>query len=332
MMTVADGPQTVPAGSGAGPWLDRSVSVRVPATSANLGPGFDAFGLALGVHDVVRASVIGGGLEIEVTGIGEPTAMHGERHLVVRAMRAAFEVLGGQPPGIGLRCVNAIPHGFGLGSSAAAIVAGILAARALRNGGIERLPDESVLQLAADLEGHADNVAACLAGGLTIAWGTSRGPAGGSVRCLRLDPLPGLAPVICVPAEPLATATARQVLPDSVPHADAAKNAARAAMLVAALTQDPPLTDPGVLLDATEDFLHQPYRADSMPGTAELVRVLRDAGIPAVVSGAGPAVLALIMPNAGAGQAAVTAIAAALGHEWTVRALSFDRDGAAVRP
>jgi len=158
-----------------------------------------------------------------------------------------------------------------------------------------------------------------------------RATAAGSVRRLRLDPRPGLTPVICVPEEPLATATARQVLPASVPHADAAKNAARAAMLVAALTQDPPVPDPAVLLDATEDFLHQPYRAASMRGTAELVRVLRDAGIPAVVSGAGPAVLALIVPGASAGQAAVTAIAAELGHEWTVRALSVDRDGAAVR-
>jgi homoserine kinase len=330
-MASADEPETAPADSGPVPWLDRSVTVRVPATSANLGPGFDAFGLALGLHDVLHARVIGGGLEIEVTGIGEPTATQGERHLVVRAMRAAFDVLGGQPSGIGLHCVNAIPHGFGLGSSAAAIVAGVLGARALRADGIERLPDDAVLQLAADLEGHADNVAACLAGGLTIAWGTRRDSAGGSVRCVRLAPLPGLAPVMCVPAEPLATATARQVLPASVPHADAAKNAARAGMLVAALTQDPPLTDPAVLLDATEDFLHQPYRADSMRGTAELVRVLRDAGIPAVVSGAGPAVLALIVPGASAGQAAVTSVAAGVGGEWTVRALSVDRDGAAVR-
>src|SRR5262249_10168637 len=135
MMTAADGPQTVPAGSGAGPWLDRSGSVPGPAPSANPGPGFGAVGLSRGVHDVVHATVIGGGLEIEVTGIGEPTATHGERHLVVRAMRAAFEVLGGQPPGIGLRCVNAIPHGFGLGSSAAAIVAGGVAAPARCRGG-----------------------------------------------------------------------------------------------------------------------------------------------------------------------------------------------------
>src|SRR5215470_7574274 len=163
-----------------GQWRDGQVTVQVPATSANLGPGFDALGLALALHDRVSARVTGGGLQVKVTGIGERTAGYGERHLVVRAMRATFDALGGQPDGIGLRCVNAIPHGFGLGSSAAAVVAGILAARALRNGGIERLPDESVLQLAADLEGHADNVAACLAGGLTIAWGTRLDPEGGS--------------------------------------------------------------------------------------------------------------------------------------------------------
>src|SRR5215472_17156935 len=154
-MTSADGPETVPTASGPEPWLDRPVTVRVPATSANLGPGFDAFGLALGLHDVLHASVIGAGLEIEVTGIGKPTATEGERHLVVRAMRAGFEVLGAQPSGIGLSCVNAIPHGFGLGSSAAAIVAGILAARALCGvAGREALPDSAVLDLATDFDGH----------------------------------------------------------------------------------------------------------------------------------------------------------------------------------
>ncbi len=333
----------------AGPWRDRPVTVRAPATSANLGPGFDALGLALGLHDEVQARAIGGGLRIEVTGVGAGTAGHGEQHLVVRAMRAAFDALGGQPSGIGLRCVNAIPHGFGLGSSAAAIVAGILAARALRVGGEEELPDDAVLRLAADLEGHADNVAACLAGGLTIAW---TGGGQGAVRCVRLEPLPGLTPVLCVPAAPLATVQARQVLPATVPHADAAKNAARSALLVAALTRGAPPADPGVMLDATQDFLHQPYRADSMPRTAELVGALREAGIPAVVSGAGPAALALVVPGVTAGPDAVAATAAAAatveaataaaataatvaaatdsGHNWTVRVLSVDRVGAAV--
>ncbi len=157
--------------------LGQAVVVRSPATSANLGPGFDALGLALSLHDEVHAEVTGSGLHIEVSGVGERTARYGEGHLVVRAMRAAFDAIGGQPPGIALRCVNAIPHGFGLGSSAAAIVAGVLAARALSGGaGAARLPDDAVLRLAADIEGHADNVAACLAGGLTIAW--DAGPSG----------------------------------------------------------------------------------------------------------------------------------------------------------
>ncbi|HEX9063929.1 MAG TPA: hypothetical protein VF843_02410, partial [Streptosporangiaceae bacterium] len=184
-----------PAGSWAAP-----VVVRTPATSANLGPGFDALGLALGLYDEVEAQVIASGLRIEVSGFGAHTASMGERHLVVRAMRQAFDALGGQPPGLALRCTNAIPHGFGLGSSAAGVVAGLLAARALAGERGTALCDEAVLALAAGFEGHADNAAACLAGGLTIAWSASR--AGDSVRWLRLEPLPGLIPVLCVPAVP----------------------------------------------------------------------------------------------------------------------------------
>jgi homoserine kinase len=317
-------------------WLAGPVVVRVPATSANLGPGFDALGLALSLHDEVHAEVIAGGVRIEVTGVGEQTARYGEGHLVVRAMRAAFDALGEQPPGIGLRCVNAIPHGFGLGSSAAAIVSGVLAARALfGSDGREPMPDEALLGIATGLEGHADNVAACLAGGLTIAWDSAevgaRPEPRRSVRSVRLEPLPGLTPVLCVPAVPLSTETARRVLPASVPHADAAKNAARAALLVTALTQPGPAQDSGLLLDATHDFLHQPYRADSMPATAELLRELREAGVPAVVSGAGPAALALLLPGVTPGADVVRATAAASGRDWTVSVLAVDRDGAVVR-
>ncbi|HEX9034754.1 MAG TPA: homoserine kinase [Streptosporangiaceae bacterium] len=324
-------------------WPEEPVRVRVPATSANLGPGFDSLGLALGLHDVVEATVIDGGLRIEVTGIGEHAARFGEKHLVVRSMRAAFEALGESPPGLALRCANAMPHGFGLGSSAAAIVAGILAARELcGEAGCTRLPDEAVLRLAADLEGHADNVAACLAGGLTIAWTADTPGAAGppapapspsmGFRCARLEPLPGLVPVLCVPAVPLATEVARQVLPATVPHADAANNAARSALLIAALTQPELAARPGLLLEATRDFLHQPYRASSMPASASLLGALREAGIPAVVSGAGPAVLALIVPGAAAGADTVAAIAAASGAAWTVTALAVDRAGATVLP
>ena len=306
-----------------------AVRVRVPATSANLGPGFDALGLALALHDTVEARTDRPGLTIEVTGQGEATAQAGESHLVVRAMRETFGLLDGQPPGLALRCANRIPHGRGLGSSAAAIVSGILAARALVHGGAARLPDGAVLRLASDLEGHPDNVAACLLGGLTIAW-----TGDGGAQATRLSPLPSIVPVAIVAPESLATERARGVLPESVPHADAAAGAARSALLVAALT-----STPGVLLEATRDWLHQPYRAGMMPETAKLVRRLREAGVPAVVSGAGPSVLAFLV---GPGPASPRAPAATsrnvldstmrdMGIEWHISVLDVDRRGATIQ-
>jgi homoserine kinase len=305
-------------------WAQTPAVVRVPATSANLGPGFDAFGLALACYDQVEARVTGGGLTVRVQGEGEQTAGLGERHLVVTAMRAAFAAMGGQPDGLALSCVNAIPHGRGLGSSAAAVVSGILAARALAADGADRLPDAEVLRLATDLEGHPDNVAACLVGGLTIAWrpGGGRGPVG----LLRLDVLGTLAAVVCVAPTAMATHEARCALPEVIPHADAAANAARSALLVAGLT-----SDPSVLFDATEDFLHQRYRAAAMPETAELLGMLRRAGVAAVVSGAGPSVLALGLADARPGLAAVGSIAHETGIAWLVTPLKVDRQGASVQ-
>jgi homoserine kinase len=309
-------------------FADRPVRVRVPATSANLGPGFDALGLALTMYDVVEARAVATGLSIDVSGEGEGTAAAGESHLVVRAMRESFGIMGAQPPGIGLRCDNRIPHGRGLGSSAAAIVAGILAARALADDGAARLPDDAVLGLAAEMEGHPDNVAACLGGGLTIAWTTPGGP-----RMTRLSPQPGVVPVALVAPEPLATEAARRVLPESVPHADAAANAGRSALLVAALT-----SDPGALLDATQDRLHQPYRAGVMPGTADLVRRLREAGVPAVVSGAGPSVLAFLQrtlspggTSALVGLDVVDSTVREMGSGWSISVLDVDRHGASIQ-
>ena len=343
-------------------WPIEPVRVRVPATSANLGPGFDTLGLALALHDLVIVGVTERGLSIKVTGVGEDAATYGEDHLVVRAMRAGFDAIGARPPGLTLACENAIPQGFGLGSSAAAIVAGLVAARALCGpAGAERLPDSLVLALATEIEGHADNAAACLAGGLTIAWprqagtpgvsgvsgapGEARPSAPGGAGFVRLEPLAALMPVLCVPSTPLSTRAARAVLPDTVPHRDAAANSARSALLVAALAgfgqagvgqagfgqagagRAP---DRQTLLDATEDFLHQRYRAAAMPATVALVAALRAAGIPAVISGAGPAVLALTVPGVTAGPAEVAAIAASQGADWQARALTVDRDGATV--
>jgi homoserine kinase len=367
-------------------WRDKPVVVRAPASSANLGPGFDALGLALSLHDVAVARVTGGGLDIEVSGEGSETAAAGEAHLVVRAMRAAFDVLGGQPPGLSLRSLNAIPHGRGLGSSAAAIVTGILTARGLARDGAVLLPDDAVLALAASLEGHPDNVAACLHGGLTISWtalspgpgyrpapvpagpgyrpapdpvgpgyGPDLEPAGpgyrpapdpagspaldpgrrgdGSApaappgpRVVRLPVLEEIRPVVFVAEESLATQTARGALPAAVPHRDAAANAARSALLVAAL-----IRVPEVLFDATQDFLHQPYRASVMPRTADLLARLRAAGVAAVVSGAGPSVLAFTVTGERGGPDLVDSIAAETGIGWRISPLAIDRQGATLQ-
>jgi homoserine kinase len=303
-------------------WPRHPVRARVPATSANLGPGFDALGLALALHDEVEAEVTGSGLAVEVSGEGADTAAAGERHLVVRAMRAAFAAaVGGQPPGLALRCTNAIPQGRGLGSSAGAVVAGLLAARALAGTrDPEPLPDNALLALAAELEGHADNAAACLAGGLTVAWNPGTGP-----RAVRLEPLPAIVPVLCVPVQSMPTTAARRALPPAVPHADAAASAGRAALLVTALTQAPDF-----LLDATQDVLHQPYRAPLMPAAADLIGRLREAGIAAVLSGAGPSVLALTVRGKAPGPAKVGSIASQAGRQWHVSPLDVDRQGATI--
>jgi homoserine kinase len=267
--------------------ISEPVRVRAPATSANLGPGFDALGLALAHHDTVEARVAASGVRVTVTGEGAGELPTDSSHLVVRAMDAAFEALGERPAGLRLRCANRIPQARGLGSSSAAIVAGLLAARALVADGTARLDAAAVLALATELEGHPDNVAPCLLGGFTIAWTES-----GTGRAVRLEPAAGLCPVVYVPATRALTAEARAALPGSVPHGDAAFNAGRAALLVHAITAAPHLL--GV---ATEDRLHQAYRAPAMPATAALVARLREAGVPAVVSGAGPAVLALPQPG-----------------------------------
>ncbi|MET7807865.1 homoserine kinase [Micromonospora chersina] len=286
------------------------VRVRVPATSANLGPGFDALGLALGLHDDVAAEVTAGGVRVAVTGEGAGELPDGDRHLVVTAMRAAFDVLGAQPAGLALECVNRIPQARGLGSSSAAIVAGVLLARALVADGATRLDDAAALRLASELEGHPDNVAPCLLGGFTVAWTE---PAG--ARAVSLPVAAAVRPTVFVPGERGLTSVARAALPATVPHGDAALTAGRAALLVHALT-----ADPGLLLPATVDRLHQDYRAAGMPATAALVGALRAAGVAAVVSGAGPTVLALSEVPAGFDA----------GTDWRRWELPIDVSGARV--
>lgn len=253
------------------------VRVRVPATSANLGPGFDAIGLALGLHDELVLRVCPTpGLTIHAYG-DVPTD---ERNLVARAARAGFAAAGVEPAGLELSYTARIPHARGLGSSAAAICAGVTAGLAL--AGIE--DRDRALSVAFGLETHPDNLAAALYGGLTVAWVG----AAGTPAAVRLTPAAGLTPVAFVPQHRMSTAHARGALPESIAHADAARNAGRAALLVAALT-----SCPRELFAATEDWLHQPYRLPALPEGAQLVARLRAAGVPAVLSGSGPTVLAL---------------------------------------
>ncbi|MCA1220985.1 homoserine kinase [Streptomyces sp. 8L] len=293
-----------------------AVRVRTPATSANLGPGFDAFGLSLGLYDDVVVRVADAGLHIDIAGEGAHSLPRDENHLLVRALRTAFDLLGGQPRGLEVVCANRIPHGRGLGSSSAAICAGIVAARAVTIGGDARLDDTALLELATEIEGHPDNVAACLLGGFTLAWTEN-----GAARAIRMDPARSVVPVVFVPDTEVLTRTARGLLPRTVPHVDAAVNAGRAALLVEALTRRPEL-----LLPATEDRIHQEYRQPAMPGSVALVGRLRADGVPAMISGAGPTVIALVEDGA------ADKVARLAGEGWAANRLSLDAAGASVLP
>lgn len=260
------------------------VSVRVPATSANLGPGFDALGLALDLCDDLELEATTGGVEILARGEGADSVPTGEEHLVVRALRRGLDHAGAPQVGVRLRSTNRIPHGRGMGSSAAATVAGLLLARGLV-AEPDALDDDAVLQLACEFEGHPDNAAPALLGGVVLSWMRGR-----QARSIPLSVADGvLRPLILLPRITLSTHVARSLLPAEVPHGDAVHNAARSALLVHALAAG----DRDLLLEATEDRLHQEQRAPGMPQSVELMRVLRQEGVPAVISGAGPAVMVL---------------------------------------
>lgn len=259
------------------------VRVRVPATSANLGPGFDTLGIALSFYDDLEVTAIRPGhISVELSGEGQGQVPLDDTHLVVRAILETFRRLKQKAPGLQLRAVNRIPHGRGMGSSGAAVVAGIMAAKGLLKG-IAEVSDKLMLEIATEFENHPDNVAPALFGGLSIAWEDETGP-----HTKKLSVHRGVSPLVLVPGTVMSTELARSMQPESVPHADAVFNVSRSALLVAAMVSSPEL-----LLAATEDKLHQNYRAAAMPETDELIQLLRSNGHAAVVSGAGPSVLVL---------------------------------------
>lgn len=278
------------------------VQVRVAATSANLGPGFDSLGLALGLSDVIEAYFVDGPeVSVEVLGEGAGRVPTDAGNLVAEIVRtglATFDPTGALAMrGLYLRCRNAIPHSRGLGSSAAAIVGGLTVAARLA-GVAQDLTAAQLIALGTRLEGHPDNVAAGVLGGATIAWMES-GEAGPVGRATRFEVHPDIAPVLVIPPEQASTMAARAALPEFVEHSDAAFSAGRSALLVHALSRAP-----GLLLAATDDRLHQRQRRAVYPGSMDLVDDLRAQGIAAAISGAGPTVIAFATDGDGTALAA----------------------------
>lgn len=297
------------------------VRVSVPATSANLGPGFDSLGLALTLRDRLEAEVTASGLVVEVEGAGAGAVPLDESHLVVRSMRAAFDQMGAQPDGLRLSCHNVIPHARGLGSSSAAIVGGLSLARGLVDGGSLLLDDTALFRLAARIEGHPDNVAPAFYGGFVISGHDGQG-GHGEFYAVGSPVDPRVGAVVFIPPDPVSTQEARGLLPAQVSHADAAADAGRTALLVAALAGQPEQ-----LLRATRDYLHQEYRRPVMPESLDFVDALRADAIAATISGAGPTVLAftdLVDPSASA------ALLARCPSGWESLHLAVDREGALV--
>ena len=262
--------------------MSRIVSVSVPATSANLGPGYDALGLALEIRDHVTAQFTDDNLiTVVVTGEGAGKLPTDATHLVAKTIIDACKAFGTEVLGLRIECNNAIPQGRGLGSSAGAIVAGLVLASELTYA---RASEDELLQMANAIEGHPDNVAACLLGAMTIAWLEDDGTA----NSVSMNVHPDVSPVLGIPETELDTHEARGLIPESIPHVDAAFNAGRSALLVAAM-----IGDPDFLLEATEDKLHQPFRAQAYSESMALIEQLRAADIAACISGAGPTVIAL---------------------------------------
>jgi homoserine kinase len=263
--------------------------VKVPASSANLGPGFDSFAIALEKRDRYIAQVLDEKkLDIDVAGEGADEVAKDEKNLVIKAIYKGWEFLGlskKEYPGLALRALNNLPHGRGLGSSASAIIGGLVLSRSLVVSGADRMSDQDLLTLATEMEGHPDNVAAALFGGAVLSWSGDN-----YSDAIKLEVSPRISAVAFIPANNVPTSKARKMLPETISHQDAVKNSINTALLTQALTNRPDL-----LLPATEDYLHQRYREPAMPKSFALMAKLRAAGVAAFISGAGPTVLALLV-------------------------------------
>lgn len=259
----------------------NSVTVHVPATTANLGPGFDCLGLALDLWNEVTISLEGQGINIKIRGEGQETLARDDSNLIFQAFALAARKYGAEiPKGVSIICRNRIPISSGLGSSSSAIIAGLFAARSLFS---LNMPDQQLLEIGLELEGHADNIAACLLGGLVIVIQD------GEALITQKIKINHLLATIALPQMQLSTKQARKVLPDQYCRQDAVFNIGRTAALISALISG----DYTYLRSSMEDRIHQPYRLDLIHGAQAALDAAYAAGaLGAALSGAGPSLIA----------------------------------------
>lgn len=299
--------------------MPAAVKVHVPATVANLGPGFDALGAAIQMYLEIEIEPRRDSMDILIEGEGAETLPQDETNLVVRSMNTFFDHVGRRPPGFAVRVKNPIPLGSGLGSSAAAVVGGLYAARAVTGANVHQA---EMVDMAATLEGHPDNVMPALLGGLVVCYR----PNGGSFRYFRMEASDRLIPIIAVPRGGFSTHEARLALPQEVAFLDAQFTASRAALLVAALSSG---AAADVLADAMEDRLHEPYRLRLMPESAAVHAELREAGLPVALAGAGPSLLIIVpRPEVAMRAEQVRRICRERGEGWRVFVNEWESKGA----
>lgn len=299
--------------------MPAAVKVRVPATVANLGPGFDALGVAVRMHLEIDVEPRRDSIDLTVEGEGAESLPSDDTNLVLRSMNAFFDHVGRRPPGFAVRVKNPIPLGAGLGSSAAAVVGGLFAARAVTG---RTVPQIEMVQLATGIEGHPDNVLPALLGGLVVCY---RGR-DDDLRYFRIEPSERLVPILAVPREGFSTSEARQALPKSVPFGDAQFTTARSALLVGAISSG---AGSDVLSDAMSDRLHEPHRLKLMPESAAVHEELVAAGLPVALAGAGPSLLLVIpRPEAATRAEQVRRICRARNSGWRVFVSEWEPEGA----
>jgi homoserine kinase len=299
-----------------------AVTVKVPATVANLGPGFDALGVAVQIHLQIDIEPRRDSIDVSLEGEGSDGLPTDESNLVIKSMNSFFDHVGRRPPGFAVRIRNPIPLSSGLGSSAAAVVGGLVAARGLTGS---QVPQTEMTQLATAMEGHPDNVMAALLGGLVVCYRDDS-----ELRHMRLDPSDRLVPLVIVPRDGYPTSKARQGLPGDVSFSDAQFTASRAALLVGAI-----VTGAGadVLRDAMSDRLHEPHRLRLMPETAAVHSELRAAGLPVALAGAGPSLLVIVpRPEVATRAEQIRRVCRAREAGWRVFVSEWESQGATATP